>query len=62
MELSVSVNEDLYERLANRAERHGFDSPEDYSAAILQTVIDELEPETTDEAVSDRLSDLGYID
>jgi plasmid stability protein len=61
-ERSLKIDSDLYERLANRAESHGFESTEEYANIVLQTVLDELENETEDDEVAQRLEDLGYFD
>lgn len=58
--MDLTIDEDLAERLAARAERHGFDSSEAYAETILKVVLDELEGQET-EKVQDRLKDLGYL-
>jgi hypothetical protein len=62
MELVVQIDDDIYDQLVRRADEHEFESAEEYSKKILQTVIDELETDTADGSVTDRLSDLGYLD
>jgi len=61
MELELTIDDDLYNRLANRADRFGFESTERYSEVILETVIDELEGEQGGNQITDRLEDLGYL-
>jgi plasmid stability protein len=61
-EWSLNIDSDLYERLANRAESHGFESTEEYATTVLETVLNELEKEAEDDQVSQRLKDLGYLD
>lgn len=61
MELSLNIDESLYERLANRAEQQGFESIEEYSIVVLETVIAELEDEERTETVEQHLEDLGYL-
>jgi hypothetical protein len=61
MNLNVELPKDSYEMLVTRAENQGFDSPEEYGSMILRTVIDELEGPEEDDAVRDRLEDLGYV-
>lgn len=66
MDLVLDVDDDLYERLARRAESQGFESPEDYAHTVLDTVLDELESgerraTATDDDVQERLEDLGYL-
>lgn len=60
MEIEIEVDERIHELLATRASANGFDSAEEYAGTIVETVIEELETETTDE-VSERLEDLGYL-
>ena len=61
--LNLEIDAELSQTLEIRAEEHGFESIEEYSKIILQTVIDELESENkeTDEEVTERLEDLGYL-
>jgi plasmid stability protein len=61
-ERSLNIDSDLYERLAYRAESHGFESTEEYATTVLQTVLNELEKEAEDDQVAQRLKDLGYLD
>jgi hypothetical protein len=60
MELTVDLDDEVYERLATRAKRHEFDSSEEYVVFMITTVLDELEGEDNDD-VRDRLEDLGYL-
>lgn len=61
MELTVEIDDDVHERLAQRAAQQGFETPAEYSALIIETVIDELATSETDGEVRDRLEDLGYL-
>lgn len=61
MELVLDVDERLYERLSERAERHGFESTEAYSTIVLETVLAELEGSERTGEVEQRLEDLGYL-
>jgi hypothetical protein len=62
MDVTLDLSEERYEQLTARADRQGFESPERYAAVVVETVLDELEGEDgTDEAVQDRLEDLGYL-
>jgi len=61
MNLDVELTEESYEMLVARAEKQGFDSPEEYGSMILRTVINELENPEEDDAVRGRLEDLGYL-
>jgi len=60
MELTVELDDEVYDRLETRADRHEFASPEDYAGVIITTVIDELENDK-DDNVRARLEDLGYL-
>lgn len=60
MELTLELDDEVYDRLEQRADRHEFTSPEDYAEVIVTTVIDELESNEGDD-VRDRLEDLGYL-
>lgn len=61
--LNLEIDAELGKTLENRAEEYGFESIEEYSQMILQTVVDELESESkaADEEVAERLEDLGYL-
>ncbi|AJF24786.1 hypothetical protein SG26_03215 [Haloarcula sp. CBA1115] len=60
MELTVDLDDDVYERLESRAKRHEFDTPAEYATVMITTVLDELEGKE-DDNVRDRLEDLGYL-
>lgn len=60
--MQVEIDEELQERLSQRAERFGFNSTEDYVITVLQTVVDELEETGTSDDIQDRLEDLGYLE
>jgi len=58
--MEIELDEEYREKLTQRADRKGFESPEVYVEVILESVLDELESDT-DVAVRDRLEDLGYL-
>jgi len=60
MELTLELDNEVYERLERRADHHGFESPEEYGAIMIDTVLNELETDKDDE-VRNRLEDLGYL-
>ena len=60
MELTVDLDDEVYERLEARANRHEFNSPEEYVAVMVTTVLDELDGDESGD-VRDRLKDLGYL-
>ena len=63
MYMDLDIDKELYRRLEQRALTKGFDSPEEYGVVVLRTVLDELEEkEETDEALEQRLQDLGYLE
>lgn len=59
--MSVDIDDRILEQLAERARANGFESTEEYTNTLLRTVLHELDRTNTDEAVEDRLEDLGYI-
>ena len=62
MDVTLELSEKRYEQLAARADRQGFESPERYASVVVETVLDELDgTDGTDDAVQDRLEDLGYL-
>lgn len=68
MELTLDLDEDVHERLRERAAATGFESPEAYATAALRTILEEVDtgrdetPESRDDdAVESRLEDLGYL-
>lgn len=60
MELTINLDDDVYERLETRAKRHEFDTSEEYVTVMITTVLEELEGKEDDD-VRDRLEDLGYL-
>lgn len=59
--MQLDVDDQLYDSLSQRAREKGFDSAEEYSIVVLETVIDELESQNPEEEVQNRLQDLGYL-
>jgi hypothetical protein len=60
--MRLDIDKHLHQRLSERAEKMGFDSTEEYCVTILETVINELEEENTNDEVQSRLEDLGYLE
>jgi hypothetical protein len=60
--MQLDIDKQLYDRLANRADKMGFDSTEKYCLTVLETVMNELEDDDTDAEVQNRLEDLGYLE
>jgi hypothetical protein len=58
--MQLPIDDELYDRLQQRATETGFDSAEEYSVVVLRTVVEELDDDR-DEAVEERLEDLGYL-
>jgi len=59
--MEVEIDDELGNRLSNRADQYGFSSTEEYINTILEAVVDELEDGNNDGHVRDRLEDLGYL-
>jgi PHD/YefM family antitoxin component YafN of YafNO toxin-antitoxin module len=60
--MELDVSDELYRQLSQRAEQKGFDSAEEYSIVIIQTVLEELEDSGASDEVESRLEDLGYLE
>lgn len=60
--MDLDIDDHLYNRLSQRAETKGFDSAEEYSVFVLETVLEELEEQNHESSVQDRLKDLGYLE
>jgi hypothetical protein len=61
--MELDIDERLYERLSKRAKAKGFDSAEEYSKIVLETVLEEIEEVNEgDNDVQSRLEDLGYLE
>jgi hypothetical protein len=70
-DMEIDIDRNIYEILSRRATENGFESAEEYSEVLLETVIRELESdsdddetdtESDDDKVSSRLEDLGYLE
>jgi len=61
MELTLEIEDSLYDGLSRRADEQGFESTEAYCAVILETVLTELEGEQRTKSVEQHLEDLGYL-
>lgn len=61
MELTVDLDDEVHEMLSRRAKENSFESTEAYCRTVLELTIEELEDEDRDEAVEERLEDLGYL-
>ncbi|QHS17322.1 hypothetical protein GWK26_09285 [haloarchaeon 3A1-DGR] len=64
--MKLDLDADIQDRLAERADEHGFDSTEAYAETILTVVLEELETDQRADAdrsdeVEARLEDLGYL-
>lgn len=71
--VTVELPSDDHDRLVRRAERKGMEDVETYAGAVLAQVAEKLRirdrrdgtdeaADGTDEAVHERLRDLGYVD
>lgn len=62
MEITLEVDDDIFEAIERRARKNEFDSPEEYCEIVIRTVVEELEAESSEnDVVEDRLEDLGYL-
>lgn len=59
--MKIELNDQLAERLEQRAEANGFNSTDGYVETLLRTVLDELDRVEDDTDVEERLEDLGYL-
>lgn len=59
--MNLELDEQLTDRLAQRAEANDFDSANEYTTTLLRTVLDELDRVEDDGDVEGRLEDLGYL-
>ena len=59
--MNLELDEQLTDRLAQRAEANGFDSTNEYTMTLIRTVLDELDRVEDDGDVEERLEDLGYL-
>ncbi len=60
-DVSLTIDSALVDRLNEYSEAAGYDSGEEFAAAILQREIDKLEDADANEKIEDRLRGLGYI-
>lgn len=59
--MNLELDDELTDRLEQRAEANGFDSTSEYATTLLHTVLDELDRVEDDSDVEERLEDLGYL-
>jgi predicted DNA-binding protein len=60
-EIAIELETECHQKLCRRADQTGFKTPEQYAQTIIETVLAELEMDSNDEAVRERLEDLGYL-
>jgi len=69
----IEVPDKSYDRLADRAQEKGFESPDNYVNSVLKQVVDKIErkkkrqerktySKEEEEKVKNRLRGLGYLD
>lgn len=61
LDVNLELDDELADRLEQRAEANGFDSASEYTTTLLRTVLDELDRVEDDGDVEERLEDLGYL-
>ena len=60
--MQIDLDESTVAQLERRAVEHEFESVEEYTTILVETVLEELEgPEQEEDTVEDRLKDLGYL-
>jgi len=59
--MNIELEDDLAERLEQRAKANGFDSTREYTRMLIRTVLNELDRVESDGEVEKRLEDLGYL-
>jgi len=58
---TIEIREDLWLRLVQSAEYHGYGSPQEYAAAILEKELGAASG-VTDQEVTRKMEELGYLD
>ncbi|MBD3345003.1 MAG: hypothetical protein GF401_08075 [Chitinivibrionales bacterium] len=59
MEFKLNIDEEIYEKLKERAEKLGFNSIEKY---IVHIILEKLNPDENDEEkIAKKLEELGYM-
>jgi hypothetical protein len=63
--MELNIDEEIFERLKQRATESGFDSTEEYVNTVLAEFLSEIESDSSDheqqENIQQRLEDLGYL-
>lgn len=62
MAVKIKLENDLYERVKKVAEAAGYSKPEEFIIHLIEKELSVLEAAETDEAITDRLRGLGYIE
>ncbi|MEK6800040.1 MAG: hypothetical protein AABZ12_13835 [Planctomycetota bacterium] len=58
----IKLDPNLYERVKRVAELAGYSSPEEFIVHVIEKELAVLESAGSDEAVTERLKGLGYIE
>lgn len=58
---TITIDQDLLDRLDEYAEAAGYETGAEFAAAILQREVDKLEDADASDKIEDRLRGLGYI-
>jgi metal-responsive CopG/Arc/MetJ family transcriptional regulator len=61
LDVNLELDDELADRLEQRAEANDFDSTSEYTTTLLRTVLNELDRVEDDGDVEERLEDLGYL-
>jgi len=58
----IKIDENLYERVKNIAEKAGYATPEEFVIHVIEKELSVLESADSDAEVTERLRGLGYIE
>jgi metal-responsive CopG/Arc/MetJ family transcriptional regulator len=62
MAKSIKLNSDLFQRVAEHAQKAGYSSPEEFVEHVLEKALAESEDAGSKEEVERRLKGLGYLE
>ncbi len=58
----IKLDTNLYDRIKKISEQAGYESPDEFIVHVLEKELSVLESADSDEAVTERLKGLGYIE
>jgi predicted DNA-binding protein len=62
MAVKIKLEDDLYERVKKIASVAGYATPEEFITHVIEKELTTLEAADSDEAVTERLRGLGYLE